>query len=149
MKKNTVSIWQVVLFIKNRYNTLTQKAKRKQREMNHPHQFFMELIYSEKSNKILSLFSTTGKQKVDPFDCLNQYCKVKIALIIESIFLSKTIVSLQIKVHEVYVKPLKPRESILSIKGSDDTKSKKVIMKKFKTYTFQMQKKTIKLSLKS
>ena len=109
----------------------------------------MQLIYSEKSNKILSLFSTTGKQKADPFDYLNQYCKVKIALIIESIFLSKTIVSLQIKVHEVYVKPLKPRESILSIKDSDNTKSKKVIMKKFKTYTFQMQKKTIKLSLKS
>lgn len=105
----------------------------------------MQLIYSEKSNKILSLFSTTGKQKVDPFDYLNQYCKVKIALIIESIFLSKTIVSLQIKVHEVYVKPLKPQQ----IKDSDDTKSKKVIMKKFKTYTFQMQKKAIKLSLKS
>ena len=32
---------------------------------------------------------------------------------------SKTVVSLQIKVHEVYVKPLKPRELILSIRESD------------------------------
>lgn len=41
------------------------------------------------------------------------------ALIIESVFISKTVVSLQIKVHEVYVKPLKPRELILSIRESD------------------------------
>ena len=32
------------------------------------------------------------------------------ALIIESIFMSKTIVSLQIKAQEVYVKPLKHQE---------------------------------------
>ena len=42
------------------------------------------------------------------------------ALIIESIYMSKNIVSLQIKAHEVYIKPLKPRESILTIKESDD-----------------------------
>lgn len=42
------------------------------------------------------------------------------ALIIESIFIRKTAVSIQIKVHEVYVKPLKPREPISSIKDSDD-----------------------------
>ena len=37
------------------------------------------------------------------------------ALIIEGIFISKTVTSLQIKVHECYIKPLKPRESLLSI----------------------------------
>ena len=41
------------------------------------------------------------------------------ALIIEGIYISKTIVSLQIKVHECYVKPLKPRESLLTINESD------------------------------
>lgn len=40
-------------------------------------------------NKILSLFTTKGKQKVDPFDFLEQYCQVKMALLIESIFISK------------------------------------------------------------
>ena len=34
--------------------------------------------------------------------------------------MSKNIVSLQIKAHEVYVKPLKPGESILTIIESDD-----------------------------
>ena len=42
------------------------------------------------------------------------------ALIIEGIFISKTVTSLQIKVHECYVKPLKPRESLLSIKEEDE-----------------------------
>lgn len=42
------------------------------------------------------------------------------ALIIESVLIRKTAVSIQIKVHEVYVKPLNPREPISSIKDSDD-----------------------------
>ena len=42
------------------------------------------------------------------------------AIIFESIYLAKNIISLQIKAHEVYIKPLKPRESILEIKESDE-----------------------------
>ena len=42
------------------------------------------------------------------------------AIIFESIYLAKNIISLQIEAHEVYIKPLKPRESILEIKESDD-----------------------------
>ena len=45
------------------------------------------------------------------------------ALIIEGIFISKTVTSLQIKVHECYVKPLKPRQSLLTIQESDDDES--------------------------
>ena len=71
----------------------------------------------------MSLFRSKGKKTVNPFDYLNQYCKVKIALIIESIYLSKNIVSLQIKAHEVFIKPLKSREALLSIKESDDDES--------------------------
>ena len=37
------------------------------------------------------------------------------ALIIEGIFISKTVTSLQIKVHECCVKPLKPTESLITI----------------------------------
>ena len=42
------------------------------------------------------------------------------ALIIEGIFLSKNVTSLQIKVHECYVKPLKPRESLLTTDEESD-----------------------------
>lgn len=41
-------------------------------------------------------------------------------LIIEGILISKTVTSLQIKVLEVFIKPLKPREALLTIKESDD-----------------------------
>ena len=37
------------------------------------------------------------------------------ALIVESIYMAKNIISLQIKAHEVYIKPLKPRESMYFI----------------------------------
>ena len=42
------------------------------------------------------------------------------SLIIEGIFISKTVTSLQIKVHECYVKQLKPRQSLLTIQESDN-----------------------------
>ena len=62
------------------------------------HQFFMlNFFYSDKSKKILSLFRTKGDSKTDSFEYLNQYFHTKIALIIESIYMSKNIVSLQIK----------------------------------------------------
>lgn len=46
------------------------------------------------------------------------------ALIIESTFISKTAVSLHIKVHEVYVNPLKPREPVLSIEDSGNEETR-------------------------
>ena len=66
----------------------------------------------------MPIFRTKGKQ--NPLDYLDQYFNTKMAVIFESISLAKNIISLQIKAHEVYIKPLKPRESILEIKESDD-----------------------------
>ena len=84
---------------------------------------YAKLICSDKTKKILSLFRAKGKDSVNPFNYLNQYCYVKMALVIEGIFISKTVTSLQMKVHEFYVKPLKPRESLLTIKESDEEQS--------------------------
>ena len=81
---------------------------------------YAKLIYSEKSKKILSLFRTKGNKDLNPFKYIDQYCHVRMALIIEGIFISKTVVSLQIKVNECYVKPLKPRESLLTIDEESD-----------------------------
>ena len=81
---------------------------------------YAKLIYSEKSKKILSLFKGKGGKDLNPFKYINQYCNVKLALIIEGIFISKTVASLQIKVHECYVKPLKPRESLLTIEEEEE-----------------------------
>ena len=81
---------------------------------------YAKFIYYEKSKKILSLFKTKGKKDLNPFKYLDQYCHVRMALIIEGIFISKTVTSLQIKVHECYVKQLKPRQSLLTIQESDN-----------------------------
>ena len=78
----------------------------------------IKLIYSEKSKKILSLFKTKGKDSVNPFKYLGQYCNVKMAIIIEGIFMSKTVTSIQVKAHEVYIRPLKPLQSLLANKES-------------------------------
>ena len=82
---------------------------------------YAKIIYSEKTKKNLSLFKGKGGRDLNPFEYINQYCNVKLALIIEGIFLSNTVKSLQIKVHECYVKKLEPRKSLLTIdeKSSD------------------------------
>ena len=80
---------------------------------------YTKLIYSEKSKKILSLFKGKRGRDLNPFKYINQYCRVKLALIIEGIFISKNVTSLQIKVHECYVKDFEPRKSLLKI---DDIK---------------------------
>ena len=68
----------------------------------------------------MTIFRTKGNKSIDPFGYLNQYFSTKMAIIFESVYLAKDIISLQIKAHEVYIKPLKPRESIVEIKESDD-----------------------------
>ena len=103
----------------------TDKKGKKKTRIDHSSALvlYAKLIYSEKSKKILSLFKTKGKKDLNPFKYINQYCNVKMALIIEGIFISKTVTSLQIKVHECYVKPLKPRESLLTIEEEDEEQS--------------------------
>ena len=105
------------------------KKKTKKDESSSPI-LYAKLIYSEKTNKILSLFKGKRGRDLNPFKYINQYCRVKLALIIEGIFISKTITSLQIKVHECYVKELEPRKSLLKIdeKSSDsDSDSEEII----------------------
>ena len=71
----------------------------------------------------VKIVKTKGKKDLNPFRYIDQYCNVRMALIIEGIFISKTVVSLQIKVHECYVKPLKPRESLLTIEEEEEEQS--------------------------
>ena len=73
------------------------------------------------------MFKGKGGKDLNPFKYINQYCNVKLALIIEGIFISKTVTSLQIKVHECYVKPLKPRESLLTIEEENEDEDEEVI----------------------
>ena len=83
--------------------------------------FYTKLIYSDKSKKILSLFN--GKKgSLDPLKYIDYNCRVKLALIFEGIFISDTNTSLQIKVHECYIKELEPRKSLIKIneESSDD-----------------------------
>ena len=101
-----------------------KKGKKKtKRDTSSAPVLYAKLIYSEKSKKILSLFKAKGKKDLNPFKYLDQHCNVKMALIIEGIFISKTVTSLQIKVHECYIKPLKPRESLLTIEEEEEEQS--------------------------
>ena len=82
----------------NKYEEYTDKKGKKKTRIDPSSApvLYAKLIYSEKSKKILSLFKTKGKKDLNPFRCIDQYCNVKMALIIEGMFISKTVTSLQI-----------------------------------------------------
>ena len=108
------------LYYKQIEYTDKKSKKKTKRDSSAAPVLYAKLICSSKLKKILSLFNVKGKKKVNPFNYLNQYCNVKMALIIEGIFISKTVTSLQIKVHECYIKELKPRESLLKIEEESE-----------------------------
>ena len=98
----------------------SKRKTKKKKDKSSPPIVYVKLIYSDKSKKILTIFKTKGNKSINPLDYLNQYFNTKMAIIFESIYLTKNIISIQVKAHEVYIKPLNPRESILDIKESDD-----------------------------
>ena len=122
---NEASSFGEILYYKQiEYQNSKGKTKKKKDESSSPVLYF-KLIYSDKTKKTLSIFRTKGNQNVNPFDYLYimyfvLYFNTKMAIISKSIYLAKNIISLQIKAHEVYIKPLTPRQSILEIKESDD-----------------------------
>ena len=80
---------------------------------------YAKVIYSEKSKKFLSLFN--GKKgSLDPLKYIDYNCRVKLALVFEGIFISDTITSLQIKVHECYIRDLEPRKSLITVTEESD-----------------------------
>ena len=113
------SLGEILYYKHIKYQNSKGKTKKKKDESSSP-VLYVKLIYSDKTKKILTIFRTKGNKSINPFDYLNQYFNTKMAIIFESIYLAKNIISLQIKAHEVYIKPLKPRESIFEIKESDD-----------------------------
>ena len=113
------SLGEILYYKHIEYQNSKGKTRKKKDESSAP-VLYVKLIYSDKTKKILSIFRTKRKLNVNPLDYLNQFFNTKMAIIFESIYLARNIISLQIKAHEVYIKPLKPRESILKIKESDD-----------------------------
>ena len=87
------------------YKTTTDKKGRKKRDESFPPVLYQKLIYSGKTGSILSLFRTKNDDNVDPMEYFEKYCTVKVALIIDSIYISESSVSIQTRVSECYVKP--------------------------------------------
>ena len=100
-----------ILYYKHIEYGNSKGKKRKMRDESNSPVLYVKLIYSDKPKKILSIFRTKGNKSINPFDYLNQYFNTKTAIIFESIYLAKNIISLQ---------PLNPRETILEIKESDE-----------------------------
>lgn len=81
---------------------------------------YTKLIYSDKSKKFLSLFKGKKGENLDPLKYIDFNCRVKLALMIEGIYIGDNTTSLQIKVYECYLKELPERKSLITTTVSDD-----------------------------
>ena len=91
-----------------------------ERDDDRPPVLYPKLIFSKKAEKIYSLFHSRESDYLKPLDYLNQYCKVKMSLIIESLYAGDNGASLQIKVNDVFVKPRKTRAKLVSPPSDDE-----------------------------
>ncbi|PFX19578.1 hypothetical protein AWC38_SpisGene16012 [Stylophora pistillata] len=66
---------------------------------------YPRLMYNPKSYTIRTLFHTKGGRTYNPRDC-RDYCKVKMSIVVDSIYLSDEYASVQLKVNDVYIQPL-------------------------------------------
>ncbi|PFX26612.1 hypothetical protein AWC38_SpisGene8725 [Stylophora pistillata] len=89
-----------------------------------------KLLYSERYKKIRTLFHTREKAKVKPLDYLDQYCQVKMVIIIDSIYLGDEYASVQLKINDVYVKPLPQNQSFFRVHRITNTTSMESISEK-------------------
>ncbi|PFX17466.1 hypothetical protein AWC38_SpisGene18204 [Stylophora pistillata] len=76
---------------------------------------YTKLMYSEKTQKIHTLFHSKEKSKENPHDYLDQYCKVKMSIVVDSIYLTDETVSVQLRLHDVFVRPLPQRMPLVTI----------------------------------
>ncbi|PFX12025.1 hypothetical protein AWC38_SpisGene24086 [Stylophora pistillata] len=70
---------------------------------------YPRLMYSQKTEKIRTLFHSKEESKVEPLECLD-YCKVKMTIVVDSIYLGDEYASVQLKVNDVYVHLLPQRQ---------------------------------------
>ena len=80
----------------------------------------VKLIYSSVSKKFSTIFRIKGKKEAKSLDYKDKYFNTRMAIIFDSIYLGKTCISIQVKVHEVHILPFEERKSILEYKENDD-----------------------------
>ena len=73
---------EILYYKQIEYVSSKGKTKKKKDESSSP-VLYVKLIYSDKTNKILSILRTKGNKSLNPFDYLNQYFNTKMAIIFE------------------------------------------------------------------
>ena len=81
---------------------------------------YSKLIFSKKTQKIYTIFHSRESNKENPLDYLDERCYVKMSLIIDSIYISDKTVTLQIKVNDIFVRPILERQVLVTLSPSDD-----------------------------
>ena len=81
---------------------------------------YSKLIFSKKTQKIYTIFHSRESNKENPLDYLDERCYVKMALIIDSIYISDKTVTLQIKVNDIFVRPILDRQVLVTLSDDED-----------------------------
>ena len=86
---------------------------------------YSKLIFSKKAQKIHTILHSRESNKENPLDYCDEHCKVKMSLIIESIYISDKTVTLQIKVNDIFVKPILERQVLVTLSDDEDEENQR------------------------
>ena len=90
---NEASSLGEILYYKQ-IETTNEKGKiKKKKDKSRAPVLYVKLIYLDKTKKILTIFRTKGEQNVKPLEYLDKYFNTKMAIIFESIYLAKNVIS--------------------------------------------------------
>ena len=125
-ENQATSLSDVLYYKQIEYVDQKGKTKKKKDKSSAP-VLYVKLIYSSDTKKFSTLFRVKGKKEVKPLDYKDKYFNTRMAIIFDSIYLGKTsLISIQVKAHEVHILPFEERKSILEYKENDEDENNEV-----------------------
>ena len=119
--ENEASSLSDMLYYKQTEEFDDKKGKiKKKKDKSFSPVLYVKLIYSSETKKFSTLFRVKGNKEVKPLDYKDKYFNTRMAIIFDSIYKGRNIISIQVKAHEVHILPFEERKSILDFKENDD-----------------------------
>ena len=118
--ENEAACLSDILYYKQIEYTDGKGKTKKEKDKTSAPVLYVKLIYSSDTKTFSTIFRVNGNKEVKQLDYKDKYFNTRMAIIFDSIYLRKTIISIQVKAHKVHILPFEERKSILEYKENDE-----------------------------
>ena len=90
------------------------------KEDKRPPLVYIKTLYSQNRKKFFTLFTEKGNKDPDPLDCIEEYCEVKMTLMIDQIRIKNKTVAILLKANDVLIKYKEKTPRLSLLKKDED-----------------------------